>query len=59
MELELQNPEFKILAVQNLEFRNLAVVTLTLTHNSTEITLLLVNLIWPYESVDFYALLAL
>ena len=26
MELELQNPEFKILAVQNLEFRILAVV---------------------------------
>ena len=42
--LAVQNPEFRFLAVQNLEFRILAVVNSYLSHNSTEITLLIVNL---------------
>ena len=47
-----QNPEFKILAFQKLEFKTAKIsnsgfwqsLALTLSHNSTEITLLLVNL---------------
>ena len=42
--LAVQNPEFRFLAVRNLEFRILAVVNSNLSHNSTEITLLIVNL---------------
>ena len=48
--LDCQNPEFKILVGQNPEFRILASLTLTLSHNSIEITLLLVNLLLYHET---------